>query len=115
MKKNEQNEKIIVKSLDKDESTRTIMIGDIYPNDMICELICRKKFTELFIGSKCNYNQECFSNKCLNNVCVPDSNNCTNDFGCLPGFYCDEEENKCKKMVKKMIILHMMKFGKMNF
>ena len=68
---------------------------------MICELICRKKFTELFIGSKCNYNQECFSNKCENNVCVSVPNNCTNNFGCDPGFYCDEEENKCKKMGQK--------------
>ena len=77
------------------------MIGDICPNDMFCDIICRKKFTELFIGSKCNYNQECFSNKCVNNVCISDPNNCTNDFGCEPGFYCDEEENKCKKMGQK--------------
>jgi hypothetical protein len=108
---NEEEEKFVIKcmdlydsrclSLDTDELTRTVMIGNICPNDMICEFICRKKFTELFIGSKCNYNQECFSNKCENNVCVSVPNNCTNDFGCDPGSYCNEEENKCKKMGQK--------------
>ena len=108
---NEEEEKIIFKCMDLfdsrcisqdfNESTTTIMIGDICPYDMVCNSICVKKYTELFIGSKCNYNQECFSNKCVNNVCVSDSNNCKNDFGCNPGFYCDEEENKCKKMGQK--------------
>jgi hypothetical protein len=88
-------------SLDKDESTTTIMIGDICPYDMVCESICVKKYNELFIGSKCNYNQECFSNKCDNNICVADDY-CIDDFGCNPGFYCNETENKCQKMGQKI-------------
>ena len=110
---NEEEEKFVIKCMDLfdsrclsydfnfNESTTTIMIGNICPNDMVCEFICVKKSTELFIGSKCNYNQECFSNKCVNNVCISDPNNCTNDFGCNPGSYCNEEENKCKKMGQK--------------
>jgi hypothetical protein len=90
-------------SNDYNEETKEIivMLGEKCSNDKICEGVCVKKFNELLYGSICNFNEECLSNKCENNICSANPNNCADYYDCEPGYYCDEEKNICKKMGQK--------------
>ena len=110
---NEEEEKIFFKCTDlydskcqtsdfnEDKNEVTIMIGKKCSNDKICERYCVKKFTELFIGSKCNYNEECLTNKCENNICSSKPENCSKYYDCDPGYYCNKDDKTCKKMGQK--------------
>lgn len=112
-KNSEEEEKIIFKCTDlydskcmtydwnEEQNEIIYMIGEKCSNDKVCNRVCVKKFTELFFGSRCNYNEECLSNKCEKNVCSSNTKNCYDYYDCEPGYYCNQEDNTCKKMGQK--------------